>query len=584
MTAALLSACLSPAKPAGEDSLSEAGGAVINFINHTPFPVHIVRGSGRIDICDVAPYGNTLAPNSAGSDESYYPVFDVPLTGDYYLKNLYSEDRDFYYSIDSRVLKQEINIHLPEAFSDTAVYIVFTNASKTGGVYLSRNERLDRMTAINWPGARSNINSGETAVFRIGNAKDLTGFTVRPLNISSGLSCRPGFVYSLVFDGSSITLNDSRPLNRMGETGWTKTLEAAGLPVLAAGNGGNISVFAPGPEGIWHFETGPGESGQNRTLCAEKGSVVTSALPLEDGAVLASGYVETARGEYSPLLWKQNEGGATALDFPAGYRYGTILSLAAKEGPAFLAAGSADDYGGGRDYGACLNLLQDEGGRLVKRWEIGPKDLGDKFGEARSAVWVPIDNIWRVTGVLLDYDSRGNLLPGSYVIEVDDAGGILKTDVSFNGLSFYKILAARDGSWYLAGEEAQGRALLVKYDRTGKLLWRQQNRLQAFSYYQDAMLVEEDSQIVLAGTMNAADGGGTGGTPFLQGINAATGAEEWRAEPGGEFPGTALAYSLVRGKGYGYVTALCGVAEGMPSGPYIIARLNERGLMYGGNK
>jgi hypothetical protein len=115
----------------------------------------------------------------------------------------------------------------------------------------------------------------------------------------------------------------------------------------------------------------------------------------------------------------------------------------------------------GRDYGACLSLLQDEGGRLVKRREIGPGELGDKFGEARSAVWLPTDNIWRVTGVLLDCDSRGNLLPGSYVIEVDDRGGILKTGVSFDNLSFYKIPAARDGSRYLAGEEARGRALLI---------------------------------------------------------------------------------------------------------------------------
>jgi hypothetical protein len=85
--------------------------------------------------------------------------------------------------------------------------------------------------------------------------------------------------------------------------------------------------------------------------------------------------------------------------------------------------------------------------------------------------------------------------------------------------------------------------------------------------------------------MNAADGSGTGGTPFLQGINAATGEEEWRAElGGGEFAGTALACGLVRGNGYGYVTALCSIAEGRPAGPFIIARLNERGLMYGGNK
>jgi hypothetical protein len=582
--AVLLSACVSPAKPAGD-----AGEAFINFINHTPFTVHIVRGSGRIDICDVSPYGNTIAPNSSASDESYYPVFDIPLTEDYYLKNLYPADKDLYYAIDNNVLKQEINIYPPGAFSDAAVYIVFTNNSKSGGVYLSRNERQDRMTAVNLPGARSNINSGETAVFRIGNSNDIQGFTLRPLGTGGGyLSYRPGFVYSFSFDGSSMTLNDSRPLSRVGEGGWTKTLEAEGLPVFAAGTGGNVSVFTPHREGIRHFETGPGGDGQNRTFFGEKGAVLTAALPLEGGAALVAAYSEKARGEYSPLLWKQNKGGAAALDFSSDYHFGTILSLAAKDGLTFLAAGSADDYGGGRDYGACLSLLRDEGGRMVKLWEIGPKELGNKFGEARSAVWVPADNVWRVSGALLDYDSLGNPLPGSYLIEADNDGNILKTDTSFTRLSFYKILAGRDGSWYLAGEEAQdaqSRALLIKYDGAGNQVWRRQYLSRAFSFYQDAILVEENSQIVLAGTMNAADAGGTGGTPFIQGINTATGDEEWRTELNrDEFAGTALAYSLIRGNGYGYVTALCGIREGIPSGPFIITRLNERGLLYGGNK
>jgi hypothetical protein len=192
------------------------------------------------------------------------------------------------------------------------------------------------------------------------------------------------------------------------------------------------------------------------------------------------------------------------------------------------------------------------------------------------------NEIWRVTGAALEYDRLGNLIHGAYLMEIDKNGAVQKT-ISFRGLSFYKITGSRDGSYYLVGEEEKGiesSAAVFKYDENGVLLWHQKTPLPVFSYYNDAVFSEENSQIVLAGTMGARDAAGSEGVPFIQGIDAGSGEERWRSElTNGDFLGVSLAGALVKAPEYGYVVALCGISRGVGEKPYVIARLNERGLL-----
>jgi hypothetical protein len=193
------------------------------------------------------------------------------------------------------------------------------------------------------------------------------------------------------------------------------------------------------------------------------------------------------------------------------------------------------------------------------------------------------NDLWRMTGEVLDYDQRGNRRHGSYLITVDGNGTVKKTDTSFSGLSFYKILGGVDGAYYLIGEEEKAGAsyaLVTKYDAAGKLLWRQKEQPQAYSYYQDAVLEADAGQIVLAGTMNARNGSGEGGTPFIQALSTDAGGELWRQElTASEFKGTALVSGIRKAPDYGYMLALCGIAQGTPRTPFVIARVNERGYL-----
>jgi hypothetical protein len=173
----------------------------------------------------------------------------------------------------------------------------------------------------------------------------------------------------------------------------------------------------------------------------------------------------------------------------------------------------------GQENTAYIREIRDEGAAAVSAWELGRRELDRQCGPVSSAVYDMQKDIWRITGALANST-------GSYVIEVSGNGRVLKTDASFNNFLFYKILMQADGAYYLVGEELKAGvsyAVVIKYDAAGKIIWREQNQPQAYSYYQDAVLDEENGQIVLAGTLNAKTGSGEGGMPFVQGISIATG-------------------------------------------------------------
>jgi hypothetical protein len=84
---------------------------------------------------------------------------------------------------------------------------------------------------------------------------------------------------------------------------------------------------------------------------------------------------------------------------------------------------------------------------------------------------------------------------------------------------------------------------------------------------------------VLAGTILARDETGAGGTPFIQGINSETGAQEWLQELSGMPGNPALVTSIIPMPEYGYLLSLAGVTEGEYAPPYMLVRVNEQGRL-----
>jgi hypothetical protein len=185
-------------------------------VNATPFAVHIVAGSGRVDVCTLPPHGEQAVQSSFGRTEYFYPVFDVPLTARYLLRDIRPADRNFFYQIDDSRNRAAVTISAVPPLGDISSYIVLANTSRTGGVSAARtaSSRLSRIDA----GGSDNVNAGESGVFRINPAENNMMRVASPVNTAfPQVAYRPGYRYVFTFDGERVTLIDARSLHRIGQ-------------------------------------------------------------------------------------------------------------------------------------------------------------------------------------------------------------------------------------------------------------------------------------------------------------------------------------------------------------------------------
>jgi hypothetical protein len=384
---------------------------------------------------------------------------------------------------------------------------------------------------------------------------ELDQYKIIPFSIDRVL---PGYLYSFTFDGTAVALVDKRPLRRIGEAPWSRTLAGVDSPaVLAAGGTGAFAAPSPGYE-------------------------LEAAARTTEGGLLSAGFAE-GNGGYIPLVRKEAEDGTLRWQLKSSRRADSLsayyLALARGDGGWWFAAGGADtginDTAGFKAYIRCF---QDLGPSASVRWELGPSDFTEQCGAVKSVSWDAARRRCLVTGGFLTAEGIA-----AYTAFIDSAGKILKVDAGFRGFSFSKIISAADGAYYLIGEEQRGDglsyAVLLKYSAEGERLWRAPEQPPAGSYYQDAVLDEDEGTLVLAGTMNGTDSYGSGGNPFIECIGVDSGGREWIKvldEP--IFADTALAAGIVKAPDYGYVLSLAGISGGAYRAPFIVVRVNARGL------
>ena len=206
---------------------------IIVFTNKTPFTVCLVRGSGRVDVGTVAPSSSLNVINSFNSAESYYPLFDIPVLDSWSLEKVRPDDREYYFNVDNSLARQVIEITMPRSFVDTSAYIIFANKGRSGGVSVSQNDSNDRMTGINFSEVKSNINVGETVVYRV-NPQNLRNLKINPSNkIFGNQTYKSGFIYTFVFDGNDVLQIDVRSLTEVKADSPVK-IEFTGSALTAA--------------------------------------------------------------------------------------------------------------------------------------------------------------------------------------------------------------------------------------------------------------------------------------------------------------------------------------------------------------
>jgi hypothetical protein len=587
--------------PEANGTIEGTNKGVIAFTNKTAFTVHIIRGSGGLYVCTVPPGGSNPVDNIFDREELYYPRFDIPLTADFSLTELRPADKNLYYQIDNTKSEQEIIVTLPSGIDDTSSYMIFSNNSSFGGISLLSPAGF--LSSL-YPQDKRNINGGETVIYRV-NPRDDNNFQLSPGNQKpENIRYRPSFVYSFTFDGAAVTLADARPLHRIGEPAWSFVIpDAEGSPLLVPAAGEITGLFVPSPKGILQYAfDSKGETEKNAVPAGENFDI--SAAARTGGGVLLAGYSYDERaGGYTPVVQKQRENGAAVVLAPSTLRdrrsawFSVIAekTAAGNSDPVWLVAGGADSgVNTPEGYKAYVRAFADGGTTLNPLWETGPGEFdaragskGPKCGAVRAAVHDPARDRWLLTGGLIEQDRLGNPVKGSYIAELDAAGEIVSLDFSFPGFSFNKMLLGQSGraaggeaARYLAGEEQRAgetRAVLVKYNPPGREMWRFANH-PGHSFYQDAVLDEENGQIVLAGTLGAGDETGTGGRPFIEGVDLETGTLLWREELSA-LKGAVLVTGIVKAPDYGFVLSLSGIRDGFYGPPYMAARVNARGRL-----
>jgi hypothetical protein len=587
-----LCGCVSESKVLQEKEhsvIKAAETGTITFKNNTPFRVNIVIGSMRTELDPIEPWKDFSIPNTYSETEIYYPYFDIPLMPkekSFDLLNIKPLGDDNYLQIDNKNKNQFININRPSSFDIKDCYVVFTNKGNKGGVYLSEN-KSSRLNSIH-EHRKNNINQDETEIFLIKPSLNKSLYITGPVSVIFPIiNYKAAHVYYFTFDGSSVTLTDSRPLHSIGESSWIKTKEIENatciMPLVTENKDINLFASTSNEElkRIVYDSAGNNKS----TIKSGNSFNITYASAYKDGFFIAG---NEKKGKINkPIVLLLGADGVTQSMLPesADYEQTYFLTAAQKNADTWLLAGYGtnpllinDDGEKERKLGitAYARLIHYENNKFTVVNEWGSADF--PLYESINAVFYNSKNdCWLITGEIKEPST------GYYLSLIRNDGKIQEIS-EFKEMEFYKILVDTSGSYYLAGQEKKGDgtyAAIIKYDVNNKELWRLSKQPPSNSYYYSAILNTENNRIVLVGTLQAKDEYGNGGKPFIESLDMSTGTTDWR-EILTVFvsSGTNLVTNVSIAPDYGYVLSLAGIIKGNINEPYKIARINSRGKYF----
>jgi hypothetical protein len=195
-------------------TVSAAQAETVAFHNASMFTVSVRRdSSGGQELCTLKAGERVNASYDSKNNETiFYPVYEVPV-GAHTLKGQIDGSIFFVIKKDTgnKKTNTEVTIPNPSRFENNSVYVVFRNE----GSSVSLQHGNSFLTLIG--SSETTVNAGEIAVYEV------TPLTFRNIELYPhgekvpALDMQPSFVYIFTFDGTSVTLNDARPLHKIGE-------------------------------------------------------------------------------------------------------------------------------------------------------------------------------------------------------------------------------------------------------------------------------------------------------------------------------------------------------------------------------
>jgi hypothetical protein len=585
--------------------------AVLTVDNPTPFKVYFEGGQGVEKKSRGARV--SLAIEDAALTGGFDILYEIPL----------SDTVRLFCKGDHRTIREKqsaFTVSEPRINENYGTYIKINNTVNNAVSFYTGGEANPAWEQRGDPVAGNHItrtgqrefSGGETPVFRIERDSRHDSYFIRDSGKNIPLALPPvvenNYLYSFEYSSAGAVLADSRPLSRIGESAWVKTIPDARLPMALAAADGRLYLFASTDRGLNRYDFDSAGNG-GAPVGSGGGFDITFAARAADGFFIA-GYEADGR-DYRPLARIHKEDGALISSLALSARpdcrsaYFLTASLrgeassrgAASSGgeAAWLVAGGGGNLTG---YTAYVRLVMEESGALRALWELAGDDFNTndpavKCGPVKAAVYDPRGDRWLVSGGTIEFDSLRRPVPGSYIAGISGGGVIEFIDPSFKDMSFNKITVDSDGAWYLAGEEQRGNetlAALVKFSADGGQLWRSFGP-PPHSYYQDAVIDGKNKRIVLGGVMRAETGSGEGGLPFVQAVSTAAiamadGTSLW-LEPllDQALDGVALVTGICPTPDYGFALALSGIAndetgKAVYAKPFMIARVNSQGALF----
>jgi len=401
-----------------------------------------------------------------------------------------------------------------------------------------------------------------------------------PLNLPNKVE--KNYLYSYEYSGQGVELTDVRPLHRVCESSWVKTIpDATGiLPLVSDDN--TICLFASTGKNIIRYDyDSSGNDKKTKSVNSGEDFTVSYTSSANNGFFIA-GYEEQGRNKYKPVARVTGADGVLRRFLPeiTGYESARYFSAARKDDMWLLAGDGVKNGSSGAV--AYARLVRDDGNKLIVVNEWGGSDFPKRAdngrplcGNIQAVAYNPKISCWLITGEIINETYNGVYLAR---INNDKTIQILDT---FAGIEIYKILVDDNGAVYLAGQEEKENkvfAVIIKWDEKNKIIWQLKDQPQANSFYYDAVIDSQNKNIVLAGTMQAKDEYGEGGKPFIEAIDFTNEKLVWRETlSSAEFNGTNLVTALTSAPDYGYVLTLSGIDDGVIHKPFRIARINSQG-------
>ncbi|MGP1594579.1 MAG: hypothetical protein ACTTH8_04960 [Treponema sp.] len=391
----------------------------------------------------------------------------------------------------------------------------------------------------------------------------------------------PGYVYTYIFDGKQVVKEDERPLLTMNEPLWSKPYTSTEIAAVFSGED-KKDCYVLGKEnkkdqyGVQYeaayiscINSKGSEKWQH--VFTETGSDASfyAGVVLHNGAVLAVG--SHTKNTHSGLIVQYAQDG-TVVQSQKVECFAVFDSVIKKDEQNFLLTGFAAN-------GSFLTAkLAIENNRLqciphtypipLSRNEAVSKAI--PFYDEQSKMLFLFCN-------LIDWETE-QILP-AMVCTISEDGTSNRISLQNTVQTVSSVVRDSTGLFYIGGEtviQEQSTAAVVCFDYTQKNAEVFYTDGFPYSYITAVNLNEKSNELIISGTVNAADSFGNGGTPFMKSFDTGSGKELWKTIH--QNKKYELLSSFVPCADYGFIAAYSAISEdGNYTAPTCVLRLNAVG-------